>query len=76
MLPITPPSQNARLFRVVKSVKSIKLFTCRASGAIGNRTLIYDLQNHCNSRYTIAPYCTATENRTPILWMKTIGPDR
>ena len=25
------------------------------SGAMENRTPIYDLQNHCNSRYTIAP---------------------
>ena len=34
----SPIDQNARLFRVVKSVKSIKLFTCRACGDNGNRT--------------------------------------
>ncbi len=27
-------------------------------GAMENRTPIYDLQNHCNSRYTIAPNAT------------------
>lgn len=52
---ITQIDQNTCLFQVVKSVKSIKLFTCRACGAMENRTPIYDLQNHCNSRYTIAP---------------------
>ena len=32
------------------------------SGAMENRTPIYDLQNHCNSRYTIAPFVARDGN--------------
>ena len=54
MLPITPLSQN------YLSVPSCQICYSRLRycGAMENRTPIYDLQNHCNSRYTIAPNAT------------------